>query len=61
MSELDSTAPFVSVEAAAAYLGLPKSTIHQLIRKGTFPVPVVHMGRRVLVNRAALEALAQAS
>lgn len=50
-------AAFVSVDEAAQYLNLPRSTVYDLIAKGQFPVPVQKFGRRILVNKAALEAL----
>ncbi len=54
------TAAFVSVADAAAFLGLPASTVYDLVSKGRFPVSTVRMGKRILVNRAELEALANA-
>ncbi len=45
------------VEDAAAMLGIGRRTAYALIRQGTFPTPVIHAGRRVVIPRAAIERL----
>lgn len=46
------------VEAAALLLGIGRSTMFELIRRGE--MPVVRIGRRTLVHRDDLERFAQA-
>lgn len=47
----------VSVAHAARDLGIGTSTAYKAINDGTFPVPVVRIGRAVRVVSAPLEAL----
>jgi predicted DNA-binding transcriptional regulator AlpA len=46
--------PVVSAEEAFAELGVEKHTGYKAIREGTFPVPVIHVGRLIRVPTAAL-------
>jgi excisionase family DNA binding protein len=46
------------VEAAAILLGIGRTTLYELIRRGD--IPVVKIGRRTLVHRADLERFAHA-
>ncbi|MEA2514137.1 MAG: Helix-turn-helix domain [Thermomicrobiales bacterium] len=43
----------MSVEEAAAYLGIGRSAAYEACRVGT--LPVIRLGRRILVARAALD------
>lgn len=45
----------VSVEYAAAMLGLGRNTVYCAIRRGE--LPVLRIGRRIVVRRATLERL----
>jgi excisionase family DNA binding protein len=47
----------VTLTEAAAYLGIARSTAYQLASEDRFPVPIIRLGRRVVVSRAALERL----
>ena len=42
---------------AAKRLGIPRSSAYDLAARGLFPVPVISLGRRKVVSRAALERL----
>ena len=46
-----------TVTAAAARLGVDRLTAYKAIREGTFPVPVIRIGRRIVVPTAALDRL----
>jgi hypothetical protein len=37
------------VETAGAILGIGRTKAYEMVREGSFPVPVLRMGRRVLV------------
>ncbi len=45
------------VPSAAKILGVHPLTLYSAIRRGESPVPVIRIGRRILVPRAALERL----
>jgi excisionase family DNA binding protein len=45
----------LTVEEAAARLGISRTLAYELARTGRLPVPVLRLGRRVLVSRLALE------
>jgi excisionase family DNA binding protein len=45
------------VKAAAAILGVHPQTLYEAIKHGTAPFPVVRVGGRILIPRAALERL----
>jgi predicted DNA-binding transcriptional regulator AlpA len=51
------TRPVVSAEEAFAELGIDRSTGYRAIRDGTFPLPVIHVGRVIRVPTAALRRL----
>ncbi len=46
-----------TVSVAAVRLGVDRLTAYKSIREGTFPVPVIRVGRRILVPTAALDRL----
>jgi hypothetical protein len=46
-----------SIEHAAERIGIGRSLAYRLARAGTFPVPVIRAGRRLLVPIAPLEYL----
>jgi hypothetical protein len=51
------TQPFMDVGPAARFLGIGHSLAYELIRNGTFPVPVLRFGTRIKVpTKALLEA-----
>jgi excisionase family DNA binding protein len=47
----------VSVNVAAARLGIDRLTLYAAIRRGEAPLPVIRIGRRILIPRRALERL----
>jgi excisionase family DNA binding protein len=47
----------LSIEQAAVRLGIGRGTAYAAAREDRLPVPVIKIGRRMLVSRAALEAL----
>ena len=46
-----------TLREACARLGIGKTLGYELARSGTFPVPVIRAGRRLLVSRAAVDRL----
>jgi predicted DNA-binding transcriptional regulator AlpA len=51
--------PVISAEEAFAELGIDRSTGYRAIREGTFPVPVLRIGRLIRVPVAPLRRLLQ--
>jgi excisionase family DNA binding protein len=51
------SAETVSVDVAAARLGIDRLTLYAAIRRGEAPLPVIRIGRRILIPRRALERL----
>jgi excisionase family DNA binding protein len=49
--------PFLSAEEAFAILGVDRKTGYRAIKSGSFPVPVVRVGRLIRVPTAALTRL----
>ncbi|HET8629900.1 MAG TPA: helix-turn-helix domain-containing protein [Thermomicrobiales bacterium] len=47
----------VTLAEARRRLGISRGTSYDLVAAGKFPVPTARVGGRVLVNRAALDAL----
>jgi excisionase family DNA binding protein len=47
----------LTLTEAAAILGIARSTAYQLASEDRLPVPVIRLGRRVVVARAAIERL----
>lgn len=47
----------LNIEDAARRLGINRSTAYELVRRGEFPVPIIRLGRRIVVSRHALDAL----
>lgn len=47
----------MSIEEAALRLGIGRAAAYQAAREDRLPVPVIRIGRRLLVSRAAVEAL----
>ena len=57
MSEHTDTRKTVDVAEASQELGINKLTAYDSIRRGDFPLPVIKIGRRYVIPRAALERL----
>ncbi len=47
--------PFLSVGEAATALGTSRSTLYRAIKAGTFPLPVLVVGRRMRIARRAVD------
>lgn len=47
----------VGVPEAGALFGLGRDSAYRLARSGDFPVPVLHLGRKLIVTRASLLAV----
>ena len=47
----------VSIEIASRALGISRGLGYSLVARGEFPVTVIHLGRRLVVPKAALEKL----
>lgn len=54
IEELDALPVSVDLVTAGRALGLGRTKAHELVRAGTFPVPVLRLGRRYRVMRADL-------
>ena len=57
MSEPQDQRQTVDVATVAAALGVHPQTIYREIANGTAPFPVIRLGDRILVPKAALERL----
>lgn len=44
----------LTIRQAASMLGISRSLAYELVKNGNFPVPVLRLGRRMVVPRAAL-------
>jgi excisionase family DNA binding protein len=55
MGTNDADRSTLTVEEAAARLGISRTLAYELARTGRLPVPVLRLGRRVLISRHALE------
>lgn len=51
------SAALLSVEEAAALLGVARDTVYRAIRAGTLPLPVYVIGKRMRIPRRAIERL----
>lgn len=49
--------PCVSADEAFAQLGIDRTTGYRAIREGTFPLPVIRVGRLIRISTAALRQL----
>jgi predicted DNA-binding transcriptional regulator AlpA len=48
------TRPTITADEAFAELGIDRSTGYKAIRDGTFPVPIIRIGRNIRIPTAAL-------
>lgn len=46
-----------SIEEVACLLGINRCTAYELARADRLPVPVIRLGRRMVVGKAALDAV----
>lgn len=56
VSDTEREAPslLIGVAEAAAALGISRTTTYEMVRQGRFPLPVMRIGNRYRVSRAAL-------
>lgn len=47
----------LNIETVAKRLGINRSTAYELARRDELPVPVIRLGRRMVVSRQALDAV----
>lgn len=47
----------ITVEEVGKRLGIGRSLVYDLARRDALPVPVIRLGRRLVVSRVALERL----
>jgi excisionase family DNA binding protein len=47
----------MNIDDVAPLLGINRSTAYELIRRNEFPLPVIRLGRRLVVSRHAVEEL----
>lgn len=45
----------VNIETAGKMLGISRAVAYELARRDDLPVPVIRLGRRIVVSRRALE------
>lgn len=46
--------PTVDIVTAARILGVGRTVAYELVREGTWPTPVIHVGRKIRVPTAPL-------
>jgi excisionase family DNA binding protein len=54
--DVDTPPAFATLTESAAQLRICRSTAYRWIAEGTFPIPLVRVGRRWFVRRSDLEA-----
>jgi excisionase family DNA binding protein len=47
----------LNIDDVAPLLGINRSTAYELIRRNQFPLPVIRLGRRLVVARQAVDEL----
>ena len=55
--ELDALPPVLDVPTAAKVLGIGRSLAYDLVRRGDWPTPVLHVGKLIKIPSAPLLAL----
>jgi hypothetical protein len=55
--DLTKLPPTVDIITAARILGVGRTVAYELVREGTWPTPVIHLGRKIRVPTAPLLAL----
>ncbi len=55
MDRRDTSARTATVEEAARQLGISRTLAYELAKVDRLPVPVIRLGRRLVVPRAALD------
>lgn len=57
MSPEQTKRPTATIEEVADVFGIARSTAYMLAKENRLPVPVIRLGRRMVVSRAAVERL----
>jgi len=57
MSPERTNRPTATIEEVADTFGIARSTAYMLAKQNRLPVPVIRLGRRMVVSRAAIEML----
>lgn len=52
--DLTKLPPTVDIVTAARILGVGRTVAYELVREGTWPTPVIHVGRKIRVPTAPL-------
>ena len=47
----------LNIDDVAPLLGINRSTAYELIRRKEFPLPVIRLGRRLVISRQAVDDL----
>lgn len=55
MDRRDTSARTATVEEAARQLGISRTLAYELAKADRLPVPVIRLGRRLVIPRAALD------
>ncbi len=55
--DLTKLPPTVDIVTAARILGVGRTVAYELVREGTWPTPVIHVGRKIRVPTAPLLAM----
>jgi len=55
----DSECLTLGIPSVARALGISRGLCYQLARRGELPIPVIHLGKRMVVSRQAVERLLQ--
>lgn len=55
--DLTQLPPTVDIVTAARILGVGRTVAYELVHQGTWPTPVIHVGRKIRVPTAPLLAL----
>jgi len=53
----DSECLTLGISSVAKALGISRGLCYQLARRGELPIPVIHLGKRMVVSRQAIERL----
>lgn len=57
MSAQDNSPQTLNIEAVGKLLGISRAVAYELARRDQLPVPVIRLGRRIVVSKRALEEL----
>lgn len=55
----DTSRQTINIESVGKMLGISRTAAYQLARLDQLPVPVIHLGKRMVVSKRAIEELLQ--